>query len=304
MTEIRFHGRGGQGARVASRIVGRAGFLANLFAQDLSLFGAERRGAPIVAFTRLSRSVIDRRGYVEEPDAVIVIDDSLLQESRAQIFQGLSDGTPVIVNTRAGEIAQPEPDLPQVTWIPVNMTAIALRVIGRANLSAIAAGCVARLLPELTSDILSEAVRLELKEVGLAAAIIDKNVIAAREAFEHMPSLTAPERAVKGAERAETAKLFPLPYDNSRGAAATILHPGSSALRHTGEWRMETPRIILDKCKRCFLCFLFCPEAAITLDRQNYPHIDYEHCKGCMICYQECPPEAISRSLEEEARVA
>ncbi len=304
MIEVRFHGRGGQGARVASRIVGRAGFLAALFAQDLSLFGAERRGAPIVAFTRLSHRIIDRRGYVDEPDAVIVMDESLLKETRAQVFQGLRDGTPVIVNTHASEIALTESDLPQVAWIPVNLTAIALRVIGRATLSAIAAACVARLLPELTGDILSEAVRIELKELGLAAAVIDKNVIAAREAFEHMPSLTVPERAVRGAERAETAKLFPLPYDDSRGAAATILHPGSSALRHTGEWRTETPRIILDKCKRCFLCFLFCPEAAIALDRQNYPHIDYEHCKGCMICYQECPPEAISRSLEEEAHVA
>ena len=56
----------------------------------------------------------------------------------------------------------------------------------------------------------------------------------------------------------------------------------------------------MDKCKRCFLCFLFCPEAAITLDEQNDPNIDYEHCKGCMICYEECPPRAIFRRLEEE----
>ena len=54
MIEIRFHGRGGQGAKIASRILGQAGFLAGLFAQDFALFGAERRGAPVVSFTRLS----------------------------------------------------------------------------------------------------------------------------------------------------------------------------------------------------------------------------------------------------------
>lgn len=304
MIEIRFHGRGGQGARVASRIVGRAGFLAGLFAQDLSLFGAERRGAPMVAFTRLSRQVIDRRGYVENPDAVMIMDDSLLEEAHAQIFQGLREHTPVIVNSHETSIALPEADLPELTWLPLNLSAIARRVIGRPTLSAIAAGCVAKLIPGLTSDILSEAVRIELGEAGLAPDTIEKNLLAAKEAFDRMPALAVPERAATRAGRAETAKLFPLPYDDSRGAAATILHPGSSALRHTGEWRIETPEILLDKCKRCFLCFLFCPEAAISLDKQNYPHIDYEHCKGCMICYQECPPEAIVRRAEEEVHAA
>ena len=82
-------------------------------------------------------------------------------------------------------------------------------------------------------------------------------------------------------------------------AGPSIRHPASAELRDTGSWRMERPEIELDKCKRCFLCYLYCPEAAIHLDREAYPHIDYEHCKGCMICYQECPTEAISRQMEK-----
>ena len=60
----------------------------------------------------------------------------------------------------------------------------------------------------------------------------------------------------------------------------------------------ERPVIELAKCKRCFLCYLYCPEAAMRLDAENFPHVDYEHCKGCMICYEECPTEAISRRAE------
>ena len=54
MIEVRFHGRGGQGAKIASRILSHSGILAGLYAQDFALFGAERRGAPVVSFTRLS----------------------------------------------------------------------------------------------------------------------------------------------------------------------------------------------------------------------------------------------------------
>ncbi|MGR3301353.1 MAG: 2-oxoacid:acceptor oxidoreductase family protein, partial [Candidatus Scalindua sp.] len=55
---IRFYGRGGQGMKTASRIVGTASFLEGFFVQDSPLYGAERRGAPMVAFTRLSKEPI------------------------------------------------------------------------------------------------------------------------------------------------------------------------------------------------------------------------------------------------------
>ena len=56
--------------------------------------------------------------------------------------------------------------------------------------------------------------------------------------------------------------------------------------------------IDLAKCKRCFLCYLYCPEGAMSLDPDNFPHVDYDHCKGCMICYEECPTDAITRRQE------
>jgi len=152
MIEIRFHGRGGQGAKVASRMVGRGGFLAGLHAQDFPLFGAERRGAPIVACTRLSDEVIDKRGYIEEPDVIVVMDDSLLKEAPRQIFHGVRAGTPVVINTHTTEVEPPAANLPPVAFIPLDLTTIARRVIGRNILSAIVAGAVAKCMPEITTQ--------------------------------------------------------------------------------------------------------------------------------------------------------
>ena len=89
-----------------------------------------------------------------------------------------------------------------------------------------------------------------------------------------------------------------------RPLTSKISDVGNARLRHTGTWRTERPVIDESKCKRCFLCYLYCPDAAISLDEKNYPHIDYDYCKGCLICYQECPPQAISFELEEHGHAA
>jgi pyruvate ferredoxin oxidoreductase gamma subunit len=99
MIAIRFHGRGGQGAKLASRILGRSGFLSGLEVQDFALFGAERRGAPVISFTRLSDKSIHERGYIDEPDLVVVMDDSLLREAAKQVFQGVHNTLPTTQGT-------------------------------------------------------------------------------------------------------------------------------------------------------------------------------------------------------------
>ena len=57
----------------------------------------------------------------------------------------------------------------------------------------------------------------------------------------------------------------------------------------------------LDRCTRCGLCFVRCPDGAIALDEEGYPVIDYDHCKGCMICRQICPIHGIEVKRETEA---
>ena len=77
MKEIRFHGRGGQGAVSASNILANAAFLEGRYVQAFLLIGAERRGAPVVAFTRIDDKPIRNRSQIYSPDYVIVLDSNL-----------------------------------------------------------------------------------------------------------------------------------------------------------------------------------------------------------------------------------
>ena len=79
MIEIRFHGRGGQGAVIASKILAAALFKEGKYAQAFPAFGAERRGAPVMAFTRFDKKTITRRCQVYEPYHVVVLDEPIVE---------------------------------------------------------------------------------------------------------------------------------------------------------------------------------------------------------------------------------
>jgi pyruvate ferredoxin oxidoreductase gamma subunit len=297
MIEVRFHGRGGQGAKLASRILGRSGFLCGLQVQDFALFGAERRGAPVVSFTRLSSEPIDQRGNIERPNLVVVMDDSLLKEAPGQVFQGVDDKTPLFVNADPDRLEVKPQELPLAKLLFVDLSAIARERIGSGFVSAGAAAVAAKCIPAIGRPALEDAIKIELAEFGLAPELIEKNLAAAVESYQRTPHVDL--AAAAAAEEASAPSCQAVPYlGTAHSAGPTIRRRGSAALRATGNWRVERPEIDLAKCKRCFICYLYCPEAAMKLDAENFPHVDYDHCKGCMICYEECPTDAIGRKLE------
>ena len=97
MYEIRFHGRGGQGAVVASTVLASSFFREGKFVQAFPSFGAERRGAPVLAFTRVSEQEIRERFGIYEPDCLIVLDSSLTQ--REGLASGLKAKHWIIINS-------------------------------------------------------------------------------------------------------------------------------------------------------------------------------------------------------------
>lgn len=95
--EIRFHGRGGQGVVTAANILVGAAARDGLWGQAIPFFGAERRGAPVLAFARISKKVIRLRSAIREPDIVIVLDPKLPE--LINVFSGLKKGGIFIINT-------------------------------------------------------------------------------------------------------------------------------------------------------------------------------------------------------------
>lgn len=97
MYEVRFHGRGGQGAVTAANILAVAAFKEGKDVQAFPMFGVERRGAPVAAFMRMDEKPIDIKTQIYEPDAVVVLDPTLLEV--VNVTDGLKKNGIVILNT-------------------------------------------------------------------------------------------------------------------------------------------------------------------------------------------------------------
>ena len=97
MIEIRWHGRGGQGAKTASLLLADAAFNTGKYIQGFPEYGPERMGAPITAYNRISTTPIRVHSNVYEPDYVVVVDDTLL--SAVDVTSGLKEDGAILINT-------------------------------------------------------------------------------------------------------------------------------------------------------------------------------------------------------------
>jgi 2-oxoacid:acceptor oxidoreductase gamma subunit (pyruvate/2-ketoisovalerate family) len=180
MKEIRWHGRGGQGAVTSSKILADAAFRSGWSGVTAApSFGAERRGAPVTASTRMAHEEIRILSQVTAPDVVIVLDDSLLAVANATA--GLKPGGLVLVNT-----TQAAADLGlsgDFTVVASDVTGAAeaagVLVGGQAIVSAAIVGAVAK----ATGLVTLESVETAIRE-AFASAPAAKNVEAARTAYE------------------------------------------------------------------------------------------------------------------------
>jgi len=121
MKEIRFHGRGGQGAVIASNILANAAFLEGKDVQAFPYFGVERRGAPVTSFVRVDDRPIRIKFFIYNPNFVVVLDESLLKA--VDVTAGLHEPGIVVINTNRTPEAIGMEDYKVAT---VDATAIAL----------------------------------------------------------------------------------------------------------------------------------------------------------------------------------
>ena len=97
LIEIRWHGRGGQGAKTASLLLADAAFNTGKYIQGFPEYGPERMGAPITAYNRISNKPITIHSNIYEPDYVVVVDDTLLE--CVDVTSGLKETGAIIINT-------------------------------------------------------------------------------------------------------------------------------------------------------------------------------------------------------------
>ncbi len=97
LTEVRWHGRGGQGAKTASILLAEAASAAGKFVQGFPEYGPERMGAPMLAFNRISDQEITLHCHVANPSLVVVLDSSLLES--VDVTEGVDDDGIIVVNT-------------------------------------------------------------------------------------------------------------------------------------------------------------------------------------------------------------
>jgi pyruvate ferredoxin oxidoreductase gamma subunit len=302
MYRLRFHGRGGQGMKTASRILGRAFFLEGFEVQDAPRYGAERRGAPIFAYVRASRQPINERGIIRQPDLVIVADETLVTIPAAGVLSGVTEHTVLLISSAEKPgVWQERLNLPgPVLTLPAAAEVedfLELKFTGAAG-----AGAAARLVDAISRDSLAQAIREELAPLG--DTIIARNLEHAIPAYDFMAEHAGcvSEGRESPAAAYEKPQWVDLPFENAGTAAPAIFAPATSERVPTGLWRTVRPVIDYSHCHRCaWICSTLCPDSTISVNEEGYPQIDYEHCKGCLICMANCPAHAIRAVPEHEA---
>ncbi len=175
--EIRWHGRGGQGAITAAKIFAQAAFQSGFPGVVMApSFGTERRGAPVEVSLKLSKTTINDLGPIEHPDVVVVLDDSILRE--LDVAAGLRPGGILVINTPKGREVYGNADVKVATADVTHLAEQAGLKRGIVNTGII--GAVAKALPIVPLSTLLAAIEVEF--TGKKAA---ENAAAARLTHEH-----------------------------------------------------------------------------------------------------------------------
>jgi len=181
--EVRIHGRGGQGVVTAAELLSVAAFRDGHEAQAFPSFGSERMGAPVVSFCRIADAPIRLREPITTPDAVVIIDATLLHQ--VDVFAGLSGNGYVLINSShtVAELGLDDllsgRDPGRVVTVPA--TDLARRHTGRPLPNVCVLGALAALTGVVRIDSIETAVRARFR-----GAVAESNVDAARAAFAEL----------------------------------------------------------------------------------------------------------------------
>ena len=186
--EIRWHGRGGQGAKTASLLLADVAFTQGMYVQGFPEYGPERMGAPITAYNRLSYEPLRVHSNIHTPDIVVVVDESLI--GPVDVTEGLKEGGVVIVNSqRTPEQVRGELSGYQGRLYIIDAKAISVRDIGRNMPNTPLLSSVVKVSGIMEADAFFENMRGSFAHKFAAKPeVLDGNMRAIRDAWEEVVS--------------------------------------------------------------------------------------------------------------------
>ena len=322
MIEILWHGRGGQGAFTAARLLGAACSMApGRHALAFPSFGPERRGAPMRAFTKLDDRPIGDRSASTKADFVVYLDETLFGPGWED---ELKAGGRVLVNS-----AQTWDD-PRVTAIDAD--GISAEVLGRAIPNTVFLGALAALCDEVRAEDVCEAIRQYMPEKLHAKnlAVVER-VLAERDVWSAERAGAAGEPACGGsrtlAGEGNPTCTTATPGTNAQVAGAEHLASGTAPQARASADAPEglapaapssallgcngTPRVIptlrATHLDPAVFARTTCFEAGHLVSknagwRSMRPVLDEAACTRCLLCYMQCPDGTIYKVADEDAR--
>lgn len=288
MIEIRFHGRGGEGVVVASEILAKSASKEGKYVQSFPFFGVERRGAPVSAFVRIDEKEIWIKELIYQPDIVVVFDPVLL--NTVNVFDGLKENGTILINCGKDiEIKKPREDIKVAV---VDATKIALGM-----------GLGTKALPIVNTAMLGALVKItELVKLESLVESIEETVKVKKQ--ENIESAKEAYNSVEWKEVPIGFEFKESEFEEIKGEKnlpQIAISLKTTEENKTGKWRFIKPVIEKDKCRLCLLCWKFCPDISIKINKEEKSiSFDYSKCKGCGICAEVCPAGAIKMVEERE----
>ncbi len=184
LTEIRWHARGGQGAKTAATFLAEAAMKDGKYSQGFPDYGPERMGAPIRGFTRISDRPVRLHCAIDKPDIVIVLDDTLLET--VNVCEGLPEDGTVIINTHNDTASVRS----KIDWngerlFVVNASQIALEEMGRPIPNTPMLGALVKVSGTISLEVLLEDIEKKFSK-KFKKQIIEGNLSAIKRAYEEV----------------------------------------------------------------------------------------------------------------------
>ncbi|MFH1375780.1 MAG: 2-oxoacid:acceptor oxidoreductase family protein [Patescibacteria group bacterium] len=287
---VRWHSRAGQGAITAAtalaEILGKHGKQVQSFPD----FGAEKRGAPVVVFNRISEERVADVSHPREVDAVVLLDPTLVTSceiASSELLAGLSAQGKLLVNTAQKSLKLPT----KAEVFSVDASAITVKEIGKDIPNVPILGALVNILKLASAAGFAKDLEQYLA-AHLPPGIVKGNLHAFQRGFQEVRKITT-------AQSAKNEKVCQkLPGWQQTPLAGTIKDSGNSKEYDTGNWSQQTCEWNQQTCINCNLCWPVCPHDAIKIDPQGEMNgVAADKCTACALCVGACPTKPNSLKI-------